>query len=118
MCARSKSSTTDLKCLSMAISIMAMSSAARNGFHEENDMERLEVIQQVIRKRNLKTYLEIGVLGGHVFFKVNCRRKIAVDPHFKFNWRGRLGETIRNPDNMTARDFETTSDAFFERHAS
>ncbi len=81
-------------------------------------MERQQVIQQLIDNRNYKTYLEIGVLGGYVFFGIKCSRKIAVDPEFRFNWRGRLGETIRNPYNINAKFFEATSDAFFEKDAS
>ena len=80
-------------------------------------MERQEAIQQLIDNRKYKTYLEIGVLGGFVFFGVKCSMKIAVDPEFKFNWKGRLGETIRNPYNINAKFFEVTSDQFFEKEA-
>jgi hypothetical protein len=81
-------------------------------------MERLELIQKLIDSRGYSTYLEIGVLGGGVFFAVKCRRKIAVDPQFKFNWKGRLGETIRNPYNLNSDFHEITSDEFFAKEAS
>lgn len=80
-------------------------------------MERHTVIQKLIDNKNYKTYLEIGVLGGNVFFGVRCSKKIAVDPEFRFNWKGRLGETLRNPSNIKAEFFETTSDEFFEKEA-
>ena len=80
-------------------------------------MERLQLIQQLIDKRNYSSYLEIGVLGGNNFFPIKCAKKIAVDPQFKFNWKGRLGETLKNPSNIGALFFETTSDKFFEQNA-
>lgn len=80
-------------------------------------MERHTVIQELIDVNSYKTYLEIGVLGGNVFFGIKCSRKIAVDPEFRFNWKGRLGETLRNPVNLKATYFETTSDEFFEKDA-
>lgn len=80
-------------------------------------MDRRDLVQQLINRRKFKTYLEIGVLGGYVFFDIKCKRKIAVDPHFKFNWKGRLGETLRNKDNLRAQFFEETSDDFFAKHA-
>src|SRR4051812_2930959 len=80
-------------------------------------VERQQVIQALIDKKEYKTYLEIGVLGGGVFFDIRCSRKIAVDPEFRFNWKGRLGETIRNPRNVAARYFEVTSDEFFAKKA-
>ena len=80
-------------------------------------MERLQLIQQLIDKRQYTSYLEIGVLGGNNFFPVKCAKKIAVDPQFKFNWKGRLGETLKNTSNVGALFFETTSDKFFEQNA-
>jgi len=80
-------------------------------------MERLQLIQQLIDSRKFKSYLEIGVLGGNNFFPIKCSKKIAVDPDFRFNWRGRLGETLKNSSNIKASFFETTSDIFFEKHA-
>lgn len=80
-------------------------------------MDRLELIQTLIDNRGFKNYLEIGVLGGSVFFNVRCPHKSAVDPKFKFNWKGRLGESLKNWDNLTAGYFEVTSDEFFDRYA-
>src|SRR5690349_7456970 len=80
-------------------------------------MERLELIQRMIDARRFSTYLEIDELGGGVFFPVKCFRKIAVDPQFRFNWKGKLGETIRNPYNLNASFYETRSDEFFAKDA-
>ncbi len=82
------------------------------------NMDRLELIQTLIDNRRFRSYLEIGVLGGSVFFNVRCARKAAVDPAFKFNWKGRLGESLKHWDNLTAGYFEVTSDEFFEKHAT
>lgn len=81
-------------------------------------MERLEVIQTLINKKKLQRYLEIGVLGGGVFFHVRCWKKVAVDPEFRFNWKGKLGQILKNPTNLNASYFEETSDVFFSKHAS
>lgn len=80
-------------------------------------MDRQQLIQQLIDRRKYKTYLEIGVLGANNFFPIKCGKKIAVDPQFKFNWKGRLGEMLKNTSNINASFFETTSDLFFEQHA-
>jgi hypothetical protein len=81
-------------------------------------IDRKKVIQTLIDKRGFQTYLEIGVFSGNVFFDVRCKRKIAVDPHFRFNWLGRLNRTARNPDNVGAKYFEVTSDEFFAKKSS
>ena len=80
-------------------------------------MDRLEVIQRLIDKRNFSIYLEIGVSTGWVFFKIKCKKKIAVDPEFRFNWKGRLGETFKNIYNVSAVFFKKTSDEFFSQDA-
>lgn len=98
----------------MVPSITVACLGAANG---NNRMERQQVIQELIDKRNYKTYLEIGVLGGNVFFGIRCEKKIAVDPEFKFNWKGRVGESIRNLRNINATFFEVTSDEFFGKQA-
>ena len=49
----------------------------------ENAMERLNVIQTVVDMTRAKTYLEIGVASGAVFFRVKARQKIAVDARLR-----------------------------------
>ncbi|WP_247235537.1 class I SAM-dependent methyltransferase [Telluribacter sp. SYSU D00476] len=80
-------------------------------------MNRLYVLQSLIRHKKLKNYLEIGVLNGHIFFKIQSPFKVAVDPKFKFDRLRRIGKTILNPYNLTSQYFEVTSDDFFEQHA-
>jgi len=80
-------------------------------------MERSELIQTLIDRKKLRTYLEIGVSGGVVFFQIKCKKKIAVDPFFRFNWKGKLGEISRNITNWRNSYFEIKSDEFFSRLA-
>lgn len=60
---------------------------------------RTDVINYYINKRNYQSYLEIGVLDGVSFNKINIENKIGVDPYPKCNFP----EIIK-----------TTSDKFFE----
>ncbi|HEV7346903.1 class I SAM-dependent methyltransferase [Telluribacter sp.] len=80
-------------------------------------MNRLNVLQSLSRQKKLKNYLEIGVLNGHIFFKIQSHFKVAVDPMFKFDTLRRIGKTIVNPYNLTSQYYEVTSDDFFEQHA-
>jgi hypothetical protein len=77
-------------------------------------MDRLQLIQALINKKKFKTYLEIGVLGGQNFFQVKCSKKIAVDPQFKFNRNGRIGQGFKNLQNFWASFYEIASDDFFK----
>lgn len=73
-------------------------------------MDRYGVIQRIIDKIGGENYLEIGVLGGHVFFRIKAKCKIAVDPHFCLSRKMRLRYPLRS---LNARYFEMTSDVFF-----
>lgn len=81
---------------------------------------RLALIQSLIDKNQFKNYLEIGVSIGTVFFRIRCKKKIAVDPVFGFNKFKILTRSIRlnNFSNLTARYFEKTSDDFFKSDAN
>lgn len=79
-------------------------------------MNRFTVIQKLSEAINARTYLEIGVNTGEIFFAVNVPYKIAVDPHFKFSGRARLHRMpiinkliYKNNEHF----FEETSDEFF-----
>jgi len=78
---------------------------------------KIFLIQDLINKYDYKTYLEIGVFQGQVFFNIKCKNKIAVDPHFLFSKRHILKRRILNPHNFSAKYFEKTSDAFFASDA-
>lgn len=80
-------------------------------------MDRLQVLQTLMVKKNLKNYLEIGVFNGHIFFRIKSKFKIAVDPEFQFDaWR-KAGKVLLNPLNLFNQYFEKTSDAFFAEDA-
>jgi hypothetical protein len=81
-------------------------------------MNRLPLIKSLIQQKKLKNYLEIGVFNGHVFFRVNSRFKIAVDPGFAFDSSRKLGKIIVNPYNLFNRYFKKTSDDFFAEDAT
>jgi hypothetical protein len=81
-------------------------------------MNRLKVIRTLMRKKNLKNYLEIGVFNGHVFFRVSSTFKIAVDPEFKFDAVRKTGKLFTNPYNLYNKYIEKTSDAFFAEDAA
>jgi hypothetical protein len=76
---------------------------------------RLELIQSLIDKKGYKKYLEIGVSIGTVFFRIRCKKKIAVDPEFGFSGLKKITRSLRlnNWTNLSADYFEKTSDEFF-----
>ncbi len=60
-------------------------------------MNRIEIINGLIKKNNYKSYLEIGVQNGHCFNSIECENKIGVDP-----------------DQGSAATIHDTSDNFFK----
>ncbi len=77
-------------------------------------MNRLEVIQYIIKKTESKIYLEIGVQKGIIFLNIDAQKKIAVDPNFLIPFKLKLSKYLRKPGNFNNSFFEKTSDAFFE----
>ena len=67
------------------------------GFNFTNKKNRLYIVQDIIKKKNYKSYLEIGCFDDELFNYVNCENKVGVDPV--------SGGTIRK-----------TSDQFFENN--
>ena len=43
-------------------------------------IDRMYVIQEIIKKTRAKIYLEIGVREGECFLRIRAPKKIAVDP--------------------------------------
>jgi hypothetical protein len=80
-------------------------------------MNRIKLIQSLMKQQELKNYLEIGVFNGHVFFKVRSTFKIAVDPEFRFDTLRKIGKTFLNPYNLFNKYFSKTSDDFFAQDA-
>ena len=50
------------------------------GFDFSSKKSRLEIIQNIIKKKNLKNYLEIGCFDDELFNYIECEKKIGVDP--------------------------------------
>src|SRR5665647_3314066 len=80
-------------------------------------MERVTLIQSLMKQKGLKNYLEIGVFNGHVFFRVKSNFKIAVDPEFAFDTLRKIGKNFVNPYNLFNKYFAKTSDDFFAQDA-
>ena len=80
-------------------------------------MDRLQVIQTLMKEKKLNNYLEIGVFNGHIFFRVKSNFKVAVDPEFRFNALRKFTKSLLNPRNFSNKYFEKTSDAFFQEDA-
>jgi hypothetical protein len=78
-------------------------------------MNRTDVIQRIIDKKQAKTYLEIGVANGTNFFPIRARQKIAVDPHFTFSRQRKMRWTLKNLHNTVAQYHQSTSDSYFAR---
>jgi hypothetical protein len=84
--------------------------------------KRHDFIQYFINKNTGKNYLEIGVDQGNVFFSIQVKNKMAVDPEFKFDNFKKLTRYIAKPNrhallsNLNAKYFEITSDNFFAKH--
>lgn len=83
-------------------------------------LDRRQVIQTLINTRAYKTYLEIGVFLGKLFYAIKAKNKIAVDPNVKFT-RFKLFKRsfkYKNNTNLTAKSYKLTSDDFFEKKAA
>lgn len=80
-------------------------------------MDRSEVIQYLINKKNYQRYLEIGVYNGEVFFKTKAPYKYAVDPQFRFVKETKYKMMLKNISNVKAKYFTKTSDDFFKEDA-
>lgn len=80
-------------------------------------MNRLKVITTLMKQKNLRNYLEIGVHNAHILFRIKSNFKIAIDPKFAFDTARKIGKTILNPYNLYNQYFEKTSDDFFANDA-
>jgi Methyltransferase domain len=80
-------------------------------------MNRLEIIQMLMKQKKRNNYLEIGVFNGHIFFRIRSTFKLAVDPDFRFDQIRKTGKAILNPYNFYNQYFQKTSDDFFSQDA-
>ena len=67
------------------------------GFNFSQKYTRKFIVQNIINKKNYKSYLEIGCFDNELFNHIECDKKVGVDPY--------TGGTIRK-----------TSDKFFENN--
>ena len=67
------------------------------GFDFSQKETRQFIVQDIINKKNYKSYLEIGCFDNELFNQIKCNKKVGVDPY--------TGGTIRK-----------TSDKFFENN--
>jgi len=72
------------------------------GFDFSNKPTRIEILNNIIKKKNYVSYLEIGTFKDELFSKVICEKKIGVDPF--------SGGTHR----MTSDDFFQTNKSKFD----
>jgi Methyltransferase domain len=77
----------------------------------------LSFIEWLTKKNNFKTYLEIGVFRGNVFFDVSTPGKVAVDPDFQFGLYRKIKRVFRKISNLRAKFYKKTSDDFFKEDA-
>ena len=75
-------------------------------------LSRAEVVQGLLGRHSVPSYLEIGVSTGATFHAVKASRKVAVDPHFDFDL-----EAAR-ASQPEAQYHEITSDEYFGRIAA
>lgn len=77
-------------------------------------MTRIEVLNAIIKKKNVKNYLEIGVNRGKCLFKIKGpKKRFAVDPYFNFSLWKKLRACVINKENLNNDYYEVTSDTFF-----
>ena len=71
------------------------------GFDFSKKPTRQFIVQDVINKKNYKSYLEIGCFDNELFNNIKCDKKVGVDPY--------TGGTIRKTSNKF---FEENKDKF------
>ena len=75
-------------------------------------LSRAEVVQGLLTRHSVPSYLEIGVSTGATFHAVKASRKVAVDPHFDFDVEAARAS---QPEALY---HEITSDEYFGRVAA
>jgi hypothetical protein len=79
-------------------------------------LDRIQIIQSLIKVTRAKNYLEIGVSKGGCFLKIRARYKMAVDPFFRISLEKKMKWLFKNPANINNHYFEQTSNDFFANH--
>jgi|SRR6185312_4745280 len=84
---------------------------------EMGRLDRIKLINFLLKQKTDNNYLEIGVFNGHAFFRIKSNFKIAVDPDFKFGFFRKFTKIFTNPYNIFNKYFQKTSDSFFSEDA-
>jgi len=75
------------------------------GFDFSQKKSRLEIVQDIINKKNYKKYLEIGCDNDVLFNHINCQKKVGVDPI--------SGGTVRETSDQFFKDNKENFDCIF-----
>jgi hypothetical protein len=75
------------------------------GFDFTSKKTRFEIVQNIIKKKNYKNYLEIGCFDDELFNYVNCENKVGVDPV--------SGGTVRATSDQFFKDNKEKFDCVF-----
>ena len=77
-------------------------------------LNKIKVIQDIIKRIKAKIYLEIGVEKGLCFLKIKARKKFGVDPKFLIGIKDKISKYITNPWNFFNQYYQMPSDDFFK----
>lgn len=77
-------------------------------------MNRITVIQEIIKKTKAKTYLEIGIQWGRCFLEIKATKKIGVDPKISITIKRKCKYYFKDVRNIFNKYYEMTSDDFFK----
>ena len=78
---RLKGSKNILKLNYLYIRLFGEKNIGEIGLDFSNKPSRLKILQETINRKKYKSYLEIGCYKNELFNKINCEKKIGVDPY-------------------------------------
>ena len=81
------------------------------------DLNKLNLMQCLVKRLKAKTYLEIGVNTGKCFLRLKVRRKIGVDPMFIISFKRKVFSCLTNYLNLFNEYYQMTSDVFYRSRA-
>lgn len=77
-------------------------------------MNRVTLINAIIRKKNIKRYLEIGSAYGGTFLRIEAKYKYAVDPFNIISSKDKYNAILRDFKNFRNKYIRSDSDSFFQ----
>ena len=75
------------------------------GFDFSKKITRKFIVQDIINKKNYKSYLEIGCFDNELFNHIKCNKKVGIDPY--------TGGTIRKTSDKFFQDNNEKFDCIF-----